>query len=236
MMDCVSPLAEAAAPLPYAAAMLFDAPDTDHAHALTPDFFAGDPIKVARQLIGAVLVRVLPDGAVIAARIVETEGYDCPRDPSCHVIARLPGAAAAMGGEPGRVYFHSAYKQALLNITCRPVGVQASILIRAVQPLLCEDRMRELRPVKRPIDLSNGPAKLVTALGLTDELKGQPIDRPNFYIVPGEALPDSEVEITSRVGLRRGAELPWRFLIRDNPWVSPGKPSAATTETGLSQP
>ncbi|CAM4018478.1 DNA-3-methyladenine glycosylase [Deinococcus frigens] len=216
--------------------MPFAAPDLHHAHALTPDFFAGNPVAVARSLIGAVLVRVLKDGTVLAARIVETEGYDCPRDPSCHVIARLPGAAQAMAGEPGRVYFHSAYKQALLNVVCRPAGVQASILIRAVQPLLGEDRMRELRPVKRPVDLSNGPAKLVTALGLTEELKGQPIDGPTFYVMPGEALLDSEVETTSRVGLRRGAELPWRFLIRGNPHVSPGKPGAGRTETGLSQP
>ncbi|MDV6374860.1 DNA-3-methyladenine glycosylase [Deinococcus arenicola] len=210
--------------------MLFDAPVVDHAHALNPEFFAGDPVVVARQLLGAVLVRVLEDGTVLAARIVETEGYDCPRDPSCHVVARLPGAAAAMGGEPGRVYFHYAYKQALLNITCRPVGIQASILIRAVQPLLGEENMRELRPVKRPIDLSNGPAKLVTALGITEELKGQPIDTPVFYIVPGKALPESEVDTTSRVGLRQGAELPWRFLIRGNGWVSAGKPSGGVTQ------
>ncbi|CAM3555531.1 Putative 3-methyladenine DNA glycosylase [Deinococcus saxicola] len=184
--------------------MLYDVLDVNHAHALKPDFFAGDPVEVARSLIGAALVRVLEDGAVLAARIVETEGYDCPRDPSCHVVARLPGAAAAMGGEPGRVYFHHTYKQALLNVTCRPMGIQASILIRAVQPLLGEERMRELRPVKRPTDLSNGPAKLVTALGLTEELKGQPINGPAFYIVPGEALAESQVETTSRVGLRRG--------------------------------
>ncbi len=208
-------------------------PEVDHAHALKPDFFAGDPVAVARALIGAVLVRVLEDHAVLAARIVETEGYDCPRDPSCHVIARLPGAAQAMGGEPGRVYFHFAYRQPLLNVVCRPAGVQASILIRAAQPLLGEERMREFRPVKRALDLSNGPAKLVTALGLTDDLKGQPIDGPSFYIVPGETVPDPAIQTTSRVGLRRGAELPWRFLLRGNPWVSPGKPSAGTTETGL---
>jgi len=211
-------------------------PEIDHAHALRSDFFAGDPVAVARALIGAVLVHVLKDGAVLAARIVETEGYDCPRDPSCHVIARLPGAAGAMGGEPGRVYFHIAYRQPLLNVVCRPAGVQASILIRAVQPLLGEERMRELRPVKRPLDLSNGPAKLVTALGLTGELGGQPIDGPSFYIMPGETELDSAVETTSRVGLRRGADLPWRFLLRGNPWVSPGTPSAGTTEAGLNGP
>ncbi|GGO23961.1 DNA-3-methyladenine glycosylase [Deinococcus humi] len=208
-------------------------PKIDHAHALRSDFFAGDPVAVARALIGAVLVRVLKDGVILAARIVETEGYDCPRDPSCHVIARLPGAAGAMGGEPGRVYFHFAYRQPLLNVVCRPTGIQASILIRAVQPLLGEERMRELRPVRRSLDLSNGPAKLVTALGLTGELGGQPIDSPSFYIVPGQTQPDSAVEITSRVGLRRGADLPWRFLMRGNPWVSPGTPSAGTTEAGL---
>lgn len=210
--------------------------DVGHDRALSPSFFAGDPVVVARALIGAALVRVLPGGTVLAARIVETEGYDCPRDPSCHVIARLPGAAQAMGGEPGRVYFHSAYRQALLNVTCRPAGVQASILVRAAEPLLGEGHMRERRPVKRAVDLSNGPAKLVTALGLTPDLAGQPIDTAAFYIVPGQAVPDSDVEVTARVGLRRGAELPWRFLLRGNLWVSPGKPGAATTGAGLSGP
>ena len=215
--------------------MLFDTPidtpnvdlNVDPALVLKPEFFAGDPVDAARSLIGAVMVRTLPGGAVLTARIVETEAYDCPRDPSCHVIARLPGAAAAMGGEPGRVYFHYAYKQALLNIVCRRVGVQASILVRAAEPLLGEAMMHDLRTVKRRFDLTNGPAKLVTALALGGELGGQPIDTPAFYIVPGEAVPDAEVEITARVGLRQGADLPWRFLIRGNPWVSAGKPSAA---------
>ncbi len=226
----VSPDAQPFKPVTYSPKMLFDTPNidlsVDPALALTPDFFAGDPVAVARALIGAVLIRTLPGGAVLAARMVETEAYDCPRDPSCHVIARLPGAAAAMGGEPGRVYFHYAYKQALLNIVCRPVGVQASILVRAAEPLLGEEMMQELRPVKRRLELTNGPAKLVTALALNADLKGQPIDTPTFYIVPGEAVPDAEVEVTARVGLKQGADLPWRFLIRGNPWVSAGKPSA----------
>jgi DNA-3-methyladenine glycosylase len=207
-----------------------------HARALKPEFFAGDPVAVARALLGAVLVRTLPGGEVLAARIVETEGYDCPRDPSCHVVARLPGAAQAMGGEPGRVYFHHAYKQALLNVVCRPPGVQASILVRAAQPLLGEETMRELRPVRRALDLTNGPAKLVTALGLTADLAGQPTDGPALFIVPGEPVPDADLQTTARVGLRRGAELPWRFVIRDHPWVSPGKPGAAITEAGLRAP
>lgn len=199
--------------------------DLGHDRALPPAFFAGDPVRVARDLLGAVMVRILPDGDTLAARIVETEGYDCPRDPSCFVIARLPGAAAMMAGPPGRVYYHVAYDQPLLNVICRPEGVQASILIRAAEPLQGEARMRERRRVKRRVELSNGPAKLVTALHLGPEFRGAPIDGPAFYIVPGDPVPDDGVTTTARVGLKRGAELPWRFLITGNPWVSAGKPS-----------
>ncbi|GGN31972.1 DNA-3-methyladenine glycosylase [Deinococcus daejeonensis] len=200
--------------------------DLSHARALSAQTFAGDPVTLARDLLGAALVRVLPGGERLAARIVETEGYDCPRDPSCYVVARLPGAAASMAGPPGRVYYHVAYDQPLLNIVCRPEGVQAAVLIRAAEPLAGEERMRERRPVKRRLDLTNGPAKLVTALHLGPELRGQPVDGPDFYLVPGDPLPDGDVTTTARVGLRRGADLPWRFLITGNPWVSVGKPSA----------
>ncbi|MFC5847613.1 DNA-3-methyladenine glycosylase [Deinococcus petrolearius] len=202
-------------------------PDFGHARAVAPAFFGRDPVQVARELLGMVLVREVPGGPRLAARIVETEAYDCPRDPSCHVIARLPGAAQALGGPPGRVYFHAVYQHALLNVVCREPGVQATILIRAAEPLLGEDTMRELRPVKRRLDLTNGPAKLMTALSITPDLNGQRADGPGLYFVPGETVPDAGVTTTPRIGLRLGADLPWRFLITGNPWVSPGKPAGA---------
>ncbi|KQR27988.1 DNA-3-methyladenine glycosylase [Deinococcus sp. Leaf326] len=199
----------------------------DHARALGVSFFDRDPVQVARELLGAVLVRQLPNGPRMAARIVETEAYDCPRDPSCHVIARLPGAAQALGGPPGRVYFHSVYQHSLLNVVCRESGVQAAILIRAAEPVLGEETMRGLRPVKRRLDLTNGPAKLMTALSITPDLDGQSVAGPELYFVPGEAVPDAEVTTTPRIGLRLGADLPWRFLVTGNPWVSPGRPAGA---------
>ena len=200
-------------------------PDLDPARALDVSFFDRDPVEVARELLGMALVRQLPGGPRLAARIVETEAYDCPRDPSCHVIARLPGAAQALGGAPGRIYFHAVYQHALLNVVCRESGVQAAILIRAAEPLLGEDTMREFRPVKRRLDLTNGPAKLMTALSITPDLDGQSADGPELYFVPGEPVPDAEVTTTPRIGLRLGADLPWRFLITGNPWVSPGRPA-----------
>ena len=86
--------------------------------------------------------------------------------------------------------------------------------------------LRARRPVKRDLDLSNGPAKLVQALGISPELAGLSVMHPACYFAPGEPLPPERVSVTARVGLKRGAELPWRFLETGNPWVSPGKPSA----------
>ncbi|WP_407568818.1 DNA-3-methyladenine glycosylase [Deinococcus altitudinis] len=193
---------------------------------LPADFFARDPVLVARELIGTRLVRTLEDGRVLAGRVVETEAYDCPRDPSCHVIRRLPGAAEALSGPPGRLYFHSSYEHKLLNVVCREEGVQATILIRALEPVQGEAEMLGFRPVRRRLDLTNGPAKLMGALSITPDLDGAAVDGPALHFLAGEALPDSAIEITARVGLRLGAELPWRFLERGNVWVSAGKPSA----------
>jgi DNA-3-methyladenine glycosylase len=172
---------------------------------LPADFFLRDPVAVARELIGARLVRTLEDGRVLGGRVVEAEAYDCPRDPSCHVIRRLPGAAQALSGPAGRLYFHASYEHRLLNVVCREEGVQATILIRALEPLQGEEQMLGFRPVRRRLDLTNGPA---------------------LHFLAGEPLPDSAIQVTARVGLRLGAELPWRFLERGNKWVSAGKPSA----------
>ncbi len=202
----------------------------EHAAALSPTFFERDPVRVARELLGCLLVRreAVPGGfeTVAAARIVESEAYDCPRDPSCHVIEKLPGAKQALAGPAGRLYFHRSYEHRLLNVVCRPAGVEATILIRAAEPLFGLDWMLGRRPVRRERDLMNGPAKLVTALGLGAQLEGQPVDGPTFFFAAGEPLPEAEVTVTARVGLSVGRELPWRFLIAGNPWVSPGKPSA----------
>ena len=197
----------------------------DFAQALSPAFFGRDPVMVARELLGCLIVRVFPEGTA-ALRIVETEAYDCPRDPSCHVIERLPGASEALHGPPGRYYFHRSYEHALLNVVCMPPAHDATILVRAAEVVSGAELLQAHRPVKRDLELSNGPAKLVQALGICPELAGLSIEHPACYFVRGETVPPERVSVTARVGLKRGAELPWRFLETGNPWVSPGKPSA----------
>ncbi len=198
---------------------------------LPPPFFDRDPVEVARRLLGGTLVHVLPDGERLSGRIVETEAYDCPRDPACTAGRFHAARSAEMATVPGRWLFWSTHGHPLLQVSCRGPGVAASVLIRALEPLEGRSRMLTQRPVTRERDLTSGPAKLVYALGIRPaEVRNTPVDSSALHLfAPAEPLPDAEVTVTARVGIREGRTLPWRFLIRGNPWVSPGVPSMDLT-------
>ena len=194
--------------------------------AFTPDHFGGDPVPLARTLLGAVLRRRLPDGRVMAGRIVETEAYDCPRDPSCTAGRFHAVRSLEMAAPPGQFVFWVAYGHPLLQITCRPEGGAASILIRALEPLEGVETMLEFRPVVRERDLTSGPARLVQALGLNPAaFKNQPVNGAELSLHPGFPLTDAQVSITARVGIAAGQTLPWRFVEAGSPWRSGGVPS-----------
>jgi DNA-3-methyladenine glycosylase len=192
----------------------------------TPEYFNADPVRLARRLLGAALRRTLPDGRIMTGRIVETEAYDCPRDPSCTAGRFHAARSLELALKPGRFVFWVAYGRPLLQITCRPEGVAASVLIRALEPLEGQATMLEFRPVVRGRDLTSGPAKLVQALGLEPAVfSHQPVNGPGLSLHPGAALPDARVSVTARVGISAGQHLPWRFLEPGSLWHSSGVPS-----------
>lgn len=190
-------------------------------------FFEQDPVWIARQLLGGTLVRPLTSDCCLTGCIVEVEAYDCPRDPACTAGRFHAARSAEMAIQPGLWLFWMAHGHPLLQISCRPKGVAASVLIRAIEPLEGREQMLDFRPVTRERDLTNGPAKLVYAFGI-DPLKTAHtrIDSALLHLtLPLQPLPDEQVEITSRIGIRAGKELPWRFIEKGNPWVSPATPS-----------
>ena len=130
---------------------------------LPPAHFRGDPVPVARALLGGTLVRVLDGGERLTGRIVEVEAYDCPRDPACTAGRFHAARSAEMAIPPGKWLFWTAHGHPLLQVACRPEGVSASVLIRAIEPLDGLGHMLTFRPVTRERDLTNGPAKLVYA-------------------------------------------------------------------------
>ncbi|AGY60141.1 DNA-3-methyladenine glycosylase [Gloeobacter kilaueensis] len=185
--------------------------------ALPTDFFNFPPLGVARRLLGCRIVR-LYEGNYLSGRIVEVEAYGGLRDPACYLIARDKRIWQLLSNTAGAVYLHRSYKFALLNITCDQPGSPGCVLIRAIEPTSGQGQMRLLRHGSR--HLTNGPARLVEALAIDPAWEGQQLPLAHFWIEPAEPIPDEAVIQTVRIGLKRGRELPWRFALRDNAWVS----------------
>ncbi len=198
-------------------------------HILTPDFFVRPTLEVAKDLIGKLLVK--EDGAHrLVGRIVETEAYR-EDDPACHAwseIKRRSGKSAWRGevlmGEPGIAYVYLNYGMYwLLNVVTEPAGVGAAVLFRAVEPLEGIEVMRARRHVRNDRDLTSGPGKLTLAFGIDDRYHRRLLTEPPLYLAAENPAPKVRVAVSKRIGINRGAELPWRFYIPGNPFVS-GQP------------
>jgi len=198
-------------------------------------YFARPTLQVARDLVGALLVREL-DGERLVGRIVETEAYT-GNDPAMHGwkatfaddgFVRPEGRAADLFVAPGTAYVYRIYyTNWLLNVVTEPMGTAGAVLIRAFEPIEGIERMREHRPpsIRRERDLTNGPGKLTQALGIDDvRFHGTDLTAPPLYFAEDDA-PSPEIAISSRIGITRGVERPWRFFVPDHPFVSPGVPS-----------
>ena len=113
-------------------------------------------------------------------------------------------------GPPGIAYVYLSYgTHKLLNVVCEPEGVGSAVLIRALRPTAGEALMERRRG--RPRDLCNGPGRLTQALGIDLAYDGHDLTSGSLTISEG-ARPDGIIE-TNRIGISRGTELPWRYLI-----------------------
>lgn len=121
-------------------------------------------------------------------------------------------------GRPGIAYVYLSYGvHKLLNAVCEGEGVGSAVLVRALRPLEGLETMRERR--KRDINLCNGPGRLTQALNIELNLDGKDLTEPPLYIKRGNA-PEGEIIATTRIGISRGTELPWRYLVRGETDVS----------------
>ena len=196
---------------------------------LPPSFYAQPTLTVARQLLGARLVRVLPDGRQLSGRIVETEAYTGLDDLASHGRAKPTKRNAPMYGPPGRAYVYFTYGNYwMLNVVTEPEGQPAAVLIRAVEPLEGLDEIAARRPGRDPLEWTSGPAKLVLAFGISGNMNTADLTTPDagLWIEPDETVPDTDVRTGPRIGLNTTPEpwlsLPWRFWVAGNAYVSRG--------------
>lgn len=187
-----------------------------HLPSILPrEVYAQPTLTVARQLLGARLVRIL-NGIRLAGLIAETEAYIGEDDLGCHAArSGKTKRNAVMYGPPGHAYVYFTYGMHwCLNVVTEAVGFPAAVLIRAILPVEGIEIMAQRRGGRD----TSGPAKLTQALGIDGTLNGADLCLPTngLWIEPGTIVPDAAVERTPRIGLNTTPEpwksIPWRFL------------------------
>jgi DNA-3-methyladenine glycosylase len=187
-----------------------------------------DTLKLARFLIGKVVVRNLPEGRM-SGRIVEAEGYP-PGDPAGHHFRGPTPRNRSLFLRHGHVYVYFNYgMHFMLNVSSEPAGVGGGVLIRALEPLEGIALMQRHRKSTELRDLARGPGRLAAALRIERSLDGLDLfSRGPLWLgalVPAKsAKPGSAADIavasTVRIGITHAADKPFRFYELGSPFVS----------------
>jgi DNA-3-methyladenine glycosylase len=190
---------------------------------LPASFYDRDPVTVAQELLGQLLVREF-GGRVLAGRIVETEAYLAIDDPASHAYGGRTVRNATMFGRPGRAYVYLSYGlHHCVNVVTEKEGVASAVLLRAVEPLVGMDIMQTRRGIEVPTRLARGPGNLCQAFAIDRQLDAWNLTLGQRLWCARKTLsPQVDIAVTPRVGISMGHELPLRFYVVASPFVSRG--------------
>jgi DNA-3-methyladenine glycosylase len=180
-----------------------------------------DSLQAAPLLLGCYLSRQTPQG-LIKVKIVETEAYH-QEDPASHSYRGVTQRTAPMFEAGGRLYVYFTYGlHYCINIVVGEKGVGEAVLIRAAEPVEGLEIMQQNRGVTDMNNLTSGPGKLAQALGIRDtSLSGQKLNKLSIWLEEAaEAIDSKDIVTAPRIGIKQAIELPWRFYIRGNSFVS----------------
>jgi DNA-3-methyladenine glycosylase len=189
-------------------------------------FYLQDTVTVARALLGCVLWRRI-GRELLAARVVETEGYLGANDMASHARKGLRSPRnESMYLAGGHAYVYFTYGMHwCANVVTQEEGLAEAVLLRAVEPLKGIQSMRERRPkAKRDVDLTNGPGKLCAAMAIDKSLDGAALDGDALWLTARDVeIDENSIAVSPRIGVENSgdaAHWPLRFFIRGNPFVS----------------
>jgi len=185
-------------------------------------------LHVARDLLGSLLVIPNRNGKRVSGRIVEVEAYRGPQDRAAHSYGgRRTKRTETMYGIGGTAYVFFVYGMYYqFNVVTGAAETPHAVLIRAVEPVEGIELKRKRRHRQPDHNLTNGPGKLCIALGIDRKLDAADLLGKSVWIEEGEKISRSRIATGPRIGIDYAAEWkekPWRFWIRDNPFVSRSK-------------
>ena len=197
---------------------------------LSRGFFNRDPVTVARELLGKLLIR-RNGRQLLAGRVVEDEAYLGEKDPAAHAYAGRTARNFVLFGPPGRAYIYFIYgNHFCLNVSCMPEGQGEGVLFRALEPVCGIPAMARARglevspssPISQLRMLSSGPGRMSEALGITrehDNNKDLASRRSDLWLADDGFRP-AAIVATPRIGITKAVERPLRFAIARNAYVS----------------
>jgi DNA-3-methyladenine glycosylase len=184
------------------------------------EFYLQPTLKIARELLGKVIVRKLGD-KILAGKIVETEAYIGEDDPASHAFGGQTRRNKIMYLQGGHAYVYFTYgMHYCFNVVTEREGFPSAVLIRAVEPIYGIELMKKFRGVEDIYNLTNGPAKFCQAFKIDKRFNGVSLLGDEIFISRPLMEEKFEVGRSERIGIKSGLDKKWRFFIKDNPFVS----------------
>jgi len=193
---------------------------------LSKSFYTRNVLTVAKELLGKILVKK-DDELLLAGKIVEVEAYDGLVDEAAHTFIGRTKRNEIMFNDGGYFYVYFTYgAHFCCNVVTGKKDHGTAVLIRALEPLEGIKKMsinrfnKILLSEKEKLNLANGPGKVCEAFGITREHYGLDLTENKIFILARPNLKSSQIVISKRIGIKKSIDLPWRFYIKDNPFVS----------------
>lgn len=192
----------------------------DLSKKLNLDFYLQPTLKVAKNLLGKIIVRKIGKN-ILAGKIVETEAYIGENDPACHAFGGMTPRNKIMYLQGGHAYVYFTYgMHYCFNVVTEREGFPSAVLIRAVEPIEGIELMKKFRQTKDIYNLTNGPAKFCQAFKIDKSLNGASLLGDEIFIIESNDNLNFKIGRSSRIGIKSGLDKKWRFFIIGNPFVS----------------
>ena len=193
---------------------------------LKKSFYQRELLTVAKGLLGKILVKSIGK-EILAGEIVEVEAYHGDIDQAAHSYTGITKRNEIMFEPGGYLYVYFTYgAHHCCNVVTGKKGQGTAVLIRAVEPVEGIDSMiknrfgRKLNNDKEIFNLTSGPGKVCQAFRIDRSDSGTDLTGNEIFILEGEKIRSKDIGISKRVGITRSVDLPWRFFINNNPYLS----------------
>lgn len=194
---------------------------------VTEDFFENKTTEeIAEALLGQYVVHETKQG-ILSGYLVDVEAYLGPEDEAAHSFGmRDTPRVAAMYKSAGTIYLYTMHTHLILNFITQEAGKPQGVMIRGLQPDEGLTIMEKNRHGMSGPDLSNGPGKLVEALGIQKDLYGQSLFTSSLYLEAEKAKVPKKILQLPRIGIPnkgKWTEMPLRYVVAGNPYITKQK-------------